>query len=241
MAPNRSAPECLPDYASVSEAKLTIYMQRLFAVADKHKNGFIDVADLEELFHKSGFNFPNPVISRILQAIEISWDGMVPFEEYLHAVKIVQREGQPLDQEQTDHKEMVSFSTETQGPQCLTWMHRRKAKVSAAKRQRAATASKAAQPTELTAYEATHATKAPTQPAPLPQSELVPWDPTMSATVVAEKLEALQQVQQTELKRIPSMKESLSIDPSEELRNIIAQGIMPMLRRSLSTLSAASA
>ena len=84
--------KCLPDFASVSEAKMSVYVKRLFTLAAEQRNdGIIHSAHLESLLCRSGFNFPNSAISRILQETT-SGDGTIPFEEHSHAVYIVRQE-----------------------------------------------------------------------------------------------------------------------------------------------------
>jgi len=133
-------------FVTVSEGRMTQYMKRLFTIGDKHKDGTIDAVDLEGLLQQSGFNFPRRVISRILMTIDTGRDGTILVEQYLHAVSIIREEAKPLNEQHRTHRDMVTFSTEIQAPRCLTWVHRRRAKVQAAKRQRAAS-SKAAQQT----------------------------------------------------------------------------------------------
>ena len=111
--------EYLPEYALYSEAKLSEYMKKLFTLADKDEVGVIEADDLERLLHKSGFHFPNPIISRILEAVDTSGDGTIPFDEYQQAIDVICQEAEPLFEEHQIHRDMIGFSTEIQAPRWI--------------------------------------------------------------------------------------------------------------------------
>ena len=91
-----NAGKCLPDFASVSEKKMSVYIKRLFTLAAKARSdGIIHAADLEVLLLQSGFNFPSSIVSRILQeTVDTSGDCTVSLAEHVRAVNIIRQEAQ---------------------------------------------------------------------------------------------------------------------------------------------------
>jgi Ca2+-binding EF-hand superfamily protein len=76
----------LPDVCNVSPSELRTYLQRLFNIGDKNGDGVLSPAEFESLLRKSGFNFDNMTIRKVMDAVDVNSDGVIQYEEFVPAI-----------------------------------------------------------------------------------------------------------------------------------------------------------
>merc|ERR1711998_321191 len=79
----------MPDLSTVPAAKLNDYMIRLFKIGDKNGDGVLDALELRDLLRKSGFNFDNATIARIMVAVDTNQDGKIQYSEFCRTMRIL--------------------------------------------------------------------------------------------------------------------------------------------------------
>merc|ERR1712195_236796 len=76
----------LPDVSNVAPAELRSYLQRLFKIGDKNGDGVLQPAEFESLLRKSGFNFDDMTIRKIMSEADTNHDGLIDYEEFVPAI-----------------------------------------------------------------------------------------------------------------------------------------------------------
>jgi len=88
--------EAMPDFRSVPPQQLELYLQRLFKVGDRDGNGVLDALEFRDLLRKSGFNFDNETINRILVSADTNRDGVIQYSEFLPAMRALVQTVNPV-------------------------------------------------------------------------------------------------------------------------------------------------
>merc|ERR1711988_50577 len=81
----------LPDVSNVSPPELSKYLERLFQIGDKNGDGVLSPSEFETLLRKSGFNFDNMTIRRIMNAVDTNKDGVIQYDEFVPAIMALLR------------------------------------------------------------------------------------------------------------------------------------------------------
>merc|ERR1712054_758204 len=81
----------MPEPHTVGTAELRSYLQRLFKIGDKNGDGVLSPGEFEALLRKSGFNFDNLTIRRIMNAVDVNKDGVIQYEEFVPAIMALLR------------------------------------------------------------------------------------------------------------------------------------------------------
>jgi len=78
-----SGPIEIPDLESVSPAVLSRYLHMLFQLGDRNNDGKLDLEEFADLLSRSGMNFPEHTIKRIMVHGDASDDGKIDFKDFV--------------------------------------------------------------------------------------------------------------------------------------------------------------
>merc|ERR1712238_190890 len=67
----------MPEISSVSTEDLKSYLERLFKIGDTNSDGVLSPSEFESVLRKSGFNFDNMTIRRMMNAADVNGDGVI--------------------------------------------------------------------------------------------------------------------------------------------------------------------
>jgi len=76
------------DLSSFSEEQLQEYLQKLFMVGDRDKNGTLDREELGRLLEWSGFKFEFKSVDSMLERCDLNGDGVIQFSEFAEMMKM---------------------------------------------------------------------------------------------------------------------------------------------------------
>lgn len=79
----------MPLLEDVSTDEFNLYMEKLFAVADKNGDGVLQPEEFERLLSLSGFNLESETVRALMDAADVNEDGVVDWKEYLPSMKAI--------------------------------------------------------------------------------------------------------------------------------------------------------